>query len=270
MNTMGKELYLRLNRIARKYELSFNSKDVSFELTVLKNILDKIEELPYVQEFAESTIKGVLIKKWNFNSHTFGFNNCFKKTKTEGEYVTLSAKVTKATVVSIAVTLSDILPMISMLIETTEAKQGDEEQEMELTLCCSKEHEYYGAIMHADLSQSFSVWIYNQDEGLREKVNPKVEASMGILYKKLFSQKPESVGSGLSKNGFVLMPPIRIYTAQFGIGGVEQQNFERFEKQMGYETFCHNLDYEQQQLTLLAGFLEICSFFRESQKASLL
>lgn len=261
---MKKYIDIGSSPIKKKYEVSFNEKTCSFELKIkkefflfIKNSINK-----NLEEVFNNTAQNFGFKNQKFNLEKyFGINNCFKKVFEDKEWFLFSAPVKFTTGLSIVLTLVEIFPILEYVIDNEISESKNNEQDTFLSTACSKEAKFYGAVMSASLSVKFSLWLYHQDDKLRNQVNFGVNTAMAIVFKKIFKLKPCVNNSGLCGNGFLLSPPFGIYTCQFGIPPEEIENFTN-SKSHGYKTFCHNLDTWQQQIVLLAGFAKICEAFR--------
>ena len=268
MELMEKFIHIGSFPVKKKYEISFNTKNCSFELKIRKTIFNFIENnfSDRLKEIFDKSAQDFNItnKKNNLKKY-LGVNNCFSKIFEDNEWFLFSAPVKFSTGLSIVLTFVEILSILEHLVDNELPEDKDEEQDIFLDTTCSKKAEFYGAAMKANLSLKFSLWLYDQNDILRDQVNPAVNIAMAMVFKKLFRTKTYTNYSGLTKNGFLLSPPAGIYTCQFGILLDDQERFSRH-KTYGYTTFCHNLDIWQQQLVLLAGFAKICESFRNLSK----
>lgn len=259
-----KQLFIGRAPIRRRYELSFNDKDCAFELLMKASHLDLLKKSQGFRSHVAA--QGLSFGKiWDFTSRRkFGYDGCFRVSLSGSEDVNLKCEVSKRSGLALTLTLVEIFSMLEVIIENEPAGPGDPAQESFLTLSCSSKPAPYGAAMSASLSKEFGLWLYRQDDKLRSAVNPAVENSLGIAFRRLFGCKPEFAGtSGLLERGFVLSPPAGIYTCQFGTLREGVDDFASFEI-LGHQTFCHNLDYWHQELVCLAGFAKICEAFRNS------
>lgn len=265
---MTNNLFIRKDAIKRKYELSFNDKDLSFELVFRKKYLDFFRTLPNVQSIISNYDKDFKFeKKWDFASDiSFGHNHCIKIMPKSNEFILLRIPIFRANGSAISCSLELIFQLLNSLVDNEEVLDGDKEQEMFLETTSSSEFKYYGAAMNADLSSKFSLWIYNQTEKKSQEINSAINLSMNNLYRELYQMEPvDQNRSGLVRHGFLLVPPAGIYTSQFGILGEDEVRFNPSpEHVFGYKTFCHNLDSWHEQLVLLAGFTKICEAYRMS------
>jgi len=263
---MEKFIHIGTSPVKKKYELSFNKETCSFELKIRKDLVDLLENgfASRLEEIFNKTEQDFGIKKKHTKSKKyFGISNCFCKVSENGDWVLYSATVKKSTGIAIACTFAEIFTLLEVLVDNETPKDNETKQDVFLNTTCSKKFQAYGAAMSADLSLNFSLWLYNQDENLCNKVNQEVNDVMNLVFKKLFRLKPVGFCGGLHKKAFLLSPPAGIYTCQFGITGEEIERFTS-NQLWSYNTFCHNLDTWQQQLVLLAGFAKICEAFRNT------
>lgn len=254
-------LFIGRTPLKRRYALSFNDKECAFEISMKASHLELLRGSPEFRSYVD--IQGSPFgKAWDFSGRKFGYDGCFRVSLSGPEDVILKCEVSKRSGLALTLTLIEIFSMFEVIIENEPAGPGDLVQESFLTLSCSKEPAPYGAAMSASLSKEFGLWLYRQDDRLRSAVNPMVENSLGIAFRRLFGSKPEFTGTfGLLERGFILSPPAGIYTCQFGTLREGVEDFESFEV-LGHQTFCHNLDYWHQELVCLAGFAKICEAFR--------
>ncbi len=259
------KLYIRSHPIAQKYELFFRKKDNAFEIIFKKEYLDFLKTFDGFKKVTINECKEYKFKElWNFDSdYYFGYENCMKIQHRNDGKVSLSATITANTGLAVVCTLKQIFDLLNYFIDNESPKQDELCQEMFLETFCSSEPKIYGAVMEAQLSVDFSLWIYTQDDELRNTLNPKINESMRVMFKTLTKDKPANENYGLKDNGFLLAPPFGIYTCQFGILRQDEADF-RQERPYGYKTFCHNLDVWQQQIILLAGFATLCEGYRNS------
>ncbi len=261
-------VFIRQEPVARKYELSFHENDCSFEIRTRKEYLHFFNDHQNTQGHITKRQTELGLGKWHFGSSThFGYSDCFTLTEIDKEWISLKALLTEKTGIPISVTFTELFPILESIAESKRPHPSEPEQEMLLRTAYSHIYQIYGAVMSADLSNKFTLWLYHQDKALCDRVNPKVNSAMLKVFKKLFKkQKAHGNGGGLENHAFLLYPPVGVYTCQFGIDmGQSQRDFEGLER-IGYETFCHNLDMWRQQLLLLAGFAVICEEFRNDQK----
>lgn len=256
-------LFIRKDSILRKYTLSFNTDLLSFELCFPRKTLDFFRSLERLPEMIKNTEDEFLFdEKWNIHSEKyFGYGQCMK-INFKKDMVVLVAQVNRKKGRALSCTFSEILPIFTIMNDNF-ASSYSEEQEMYLETYLSAKPQMYGAAMSADLSSNFSLWLYEQNDILRNEVNINVHKAMNKLFRILWDLEPtERNRFGLHGHGFLLEPPAGVYTSQFGILPEEESRFGRFPQ--GYNTFCHNLDSWHQQLVLLAGFLQITKAYRDS------
>ncbi len=258
----SESVFIRSEPLARKYELSFDEKRCSFQIRTKKEYIDLYSN-PNLQENIRERQDELNLGEWHFDSpDRFGYSDCFCKNESEGMLL-LQAPLTLKNGTAIAATLGDLFPILEHIAEDKPATRLDDEQEMLIETGYSAKPQVYGGAMKADLSKNFTLWLYNQNDRLRNQVNPKVRRAIVGAFKILFEQKPKGAVGGLDDHGFLLYPPLAIYSCQFGIDSQSRVDFKQ-EQQMGYTTFCHNLDTWKQQLVLLAGFAVICEAFRNA------
>jgi hypothetical protein len=258
--------FIRHEPVYRKYELYFHVDTLSFEIIFPKDYLIFLRTIPRVQEFIEAAHQEFQFEKlWDINSDiVFGHDHCMTIPYSDGEFISLLAPVNKSNGRAISRSFVELFPLFHHIISTRRPEKNEKEQEMFLDTSLSSGFQYYGAAMTADLSYAFSLWIFQQNDELRMKVNSEVNKAMNSLHQKLNEQEAiDSSRSGLFEQGFVLEPPAGVYTSQFGILRQDESDFEPA-RRFGFKTFCHNLDHWKQQLVLLAGFTKICEIYRNS------
>ncbi len=259
--------FIQNDPVKRKYELSFHARDNSFEITLERHIVDSFITYDGFRDnvVTERRRERGFKKPWNFGSDGyFGYEDCLRIVPKENGLVALKAAVTKENGLALTATLTELFSMLQYAIDSECPAEGDEEQEMFIRPSLTSGP--YGAAMSAELSVAFSLWLYHQDDSLRKTVNEKVNQAMNGLFKVLFDFEPEEESmNGLMEHSFLLAPPAGMYTCQFGILRENQEDLESITTR-GHDTFCHNLDYWNQELVLMAGFAKICEAFREGQR----
>lgn len=255
--------FIRQEPVARKYELSFEDTTKTFKLKILRSDLEFLRSIETLNEALNRGIESYNFKKsWDIHSAKYqGYDESMILKEIDKEYIFFEGKVIDSKGKALVCSLSEIFSLLQYIVDTTRPQDDEFEQEMFLNTTCSAKPEFYGGAMSADLSFKFSRWIYLLDENSKDALNEKIHHSMETLYRKLFVGKLFRRSAGMTEHAFLLEPPSGGYTCQFGILGEDESNFS-VNANIGYKTFCHNLDSWSQQLVLLAGFAKICEAFR--------